>query len=78
MEQSDCEMPGQSLAQPDSLFERLAWFYAMCREYLFRDHTQEIVRSLFPHERPAPGRGCWSWVADRDFMRAVYRKRSPR
>ena len=67
MEQSDCEMPGHSLAQrdnmppetraaqPDSLFERLAWFYALCREYLFRDHTQEIVRSLFPGEGPATG-----------------------
>ncbi len=67
MEQSDCEMPGHSLArrdhaqadksrvQPDSLFERLAWFYSLCREYLFRDHTQEIVRSLFPVERPEPG-----------------------
>ncbi len=53
MEQSDCKMPG--LVQPDSLFERLSWFYALCREYLFRDHTQEIVRSLFPGEQPAPG-----------------------
>jgi arsenite methyltransferase len=59
MEQSDCEMPGpsfvQPLAQPDSLFERCSWFYALCREYIFRDHTQEIARSLFPLERPAPG-----------------------
>ncbi len=56
MEQSDCELPGRRLAQqPDSLFERLAWFYALCREYLFRDHTQEIVQGLFPAERPAPG-----------------------
>ncbi len=65
MEQSDCEMPGQSMTQQvepaedqhshDSLFERWAWFYALCREYLFRDHTQEIVRSLFPGEGPTPG-----------------------
>lgn len=55
MEQSDCEMPGSSLAQPDSLFERCSWFYALCREYLFRDHTEEIVRSLFPEGRPQPG-----------------------
>ncbi len=53
MEQSDCKMPG--LVQPDSLFERCSWFYALCREYLFRDHTQEIVRSLFPAEQPPPG-----------------------
>ena len=53
MEQSDCEVPG--LAQPDSLFERCSWFYALCREYIFRDHTQEIVQSLFPLEQPEPG-----------------------
>jgi ubiquinone/menaquinone biosynthesis C-methylase UbiE len=53
MEQSDCEVPG--LVQPDSLFERCSWFYALCREYIFRDHTQEIVQSLFPVERPANG-----------------------
>jgi ubiquinone/menaquinone biosynthesis C-methylase UbiE len=41
--------------QEDSLFERCAWFYALCREYLFRDHTQEIAHSLFPPEGPAPG-----------------------
>jgi ubiquinone/menaquinone biosynthesis C-methylase UbiE len=42
-------------AQPDSLFERCAWFYALCREYLFRDHTQEIAQALFPGDPPAPG-----------------------
>lgn len=41
--------------QPDSLFERCAWFYALCREYLFRDHTQEIAQALFPAERPRKG-----------------------
>ncbi len=55
MEPSDCEMPGRGLAQPDSLFERCSWFYALCREYLFRDHTQEIARALFPGERPVAG-----------------------
>ncbi len=54
MEPRDFEMPGRSLA-PDSLFERCSWFYALCREYLFRDHTQEIVRALFPVERPEAG-----------------------
>jgi arsenite methyltransferase len=38
----------------DSLFERLSWFYALCREYLFRDHTEEIAHSLFPPAGPAP------------------------
>jgi arsenite methyltransferase len=60
MEPSDCEMPGRatthpSARPPDSLFEACSWFYALCREYLFRDHTQEIARALFPADGPAPG-----------------------
>jgi arsenite methyltransferase len=56
MEPSDCDMPGRSLLHTsDSLFERCSWFYALCREYLFRDHTQEIVHSLFPDQAPAVG-----------------------
>ena len=60
METSDCEMPGRTFThppahQPDSLFESCSWFYALCREYLFRDHTPEISRALFPPEGPAPG-----------------------
>jgi arsenite methyltransferase len=30
------------------LFEDCAWLYAFCREHLFRDHTDEIARALFP------------------------------
>jgi ubiquinone/menaquinone biosynthesis C-methylase UbiE len=55
MEQSDCNVSSPALVQPDSLFERCSWFYALCREYLFRDHTPEIVQALFPTERPAAG-----------------------
>jgi arsenite methyltransferase len=60
MESSDCEMPGRTLTHPpahppDSLFEGCSWFYALCREYLFRDHTQEITRALFSSGGPAPG-----------------------
>ena len=59
MESSDCEMPGPTRAHsahpPDSVYEGCSWFYALCREYLFRDHTQEIARSLFPPGGPAPG-----------------------
>jgi ubiquinone/menaquinone biosynthesis C-methylase UbiE len=52
--------PGASEAEclrhpPESLFERCAWFYALCREYLFRDHTPEIAASLFAAEGPEPG-----------------------
>ena len=56
MNQSGVEFPDCSpQARPDSLFERVSWFYALCREYLFRDHTQEIAVSLFPAGSPAPG-----------------------
>jgi ubiquinone/menaquinone biosynthesis C-methylase UbiE len=53
MESTNGESPAYALAQPhDSLFERLSWFYALCREYLFRDHTEEIAHSLFPPGGP--------------------------
>ncbi len=56
MDSSNCETNACSLPQTtDSLFERLSWFYALCREYLFRDHTEEIAHSLFPPAGPAPG-----------------------
>src|ERR1700753_671168 len=41
--------------QSDSLFERCHWFYAFCREYLFRDHTPEIGEALFPSGAPEAG-----------------------
>jgi arsenite methyltransferase len=47
--------PHLSAHSPDSLFERCSWFYAFCREYLFRDHTPEIAHSLFPRSGPHPG-----------------------
>ena len=28
---------------PESVFERCSWFYALCRELLFTDHTDEIA-----------------------------------
>jgi len=56
MDSSNVETPARSLnTEPDSLFERISWFYALCREYLFRDHTEEISQSLFPPVGPSPG-----------------------
>jgi len=47
---------GRSPAIPEShsLFEHSPWFYAFCREYLFRDHTEKIASELVP-EQPRPG-----------------------
>jgi hypothetical protein len=39
---------------PESLFERCSWFYAFCREHLFRDHTTAISQALWPGARPGP------------------------
>jgi ubiquinone/menaquinone biosynthesis C-methylase UbiE len=60
MDPRDLEISGRSLTHltahpPDSLFEGCSWFYALCREYLFRDHTDEIAHALFPSDGPAPG-----------------------
>ena len=50
------ELSGSNQSLPrESLFERCHWFYALCREYLFRDHTREITSALFPSGDPADG-----------------------
>lgn len=39
----------------DSLFERCGWFYALCREHLFHDHSPQIAESFWHDQGPAPG-----------------------
>jgi ubiquinone/menaquinone biosynthesis C-methylase UbiE len=39
----------------DSLFERVAWLYTFCREHLFRDDTDRIISSVWPHQVPPDG-----------------------
>jgi ubiquinone/menaquinone biosynthesis C-methylase UbiE len=36
----------------DSLFERVAWLYAFCREHLFRDDTNRIIKALWQNKPP--------------------------
>lgn len=39
----------------DSLFEQFAWLYIFCREKLFRDDTERMIRALWPNGQPAAG-----------------------
>lgn len=38
--------------QPESLFERFAWLYILCRERLFRDDTKRMIGALWPDCSP--------------------------
>jgi arsenite methyltransferase len=47
---------GTPSPQPtDSLFERVAWFYAFCRERLFRDDTDRIISAIWQNHLPPSG-----------------------
>jgi arsenite methyltransferase len=39
----------------DSLFERVAWLYAFCRERLFRDDTERMILALWQNQTPPSG-----------------------
>lgn len=39
----------------DSLFERVAWLYAFCRERLFRDDTERMISELWQCGQPGVG-----------------------
>ena len=45
-------VPAESV---DSLFERVAWLYAFCREHLFRDDTERIITVLWQDQAPPVG-----------------------
>jgi arsenite methyltransferase len=44
-----------SAQSPDSLFERVAWLYAFCRERLFRDDTDRIISAIWEEQLPPSG-----------------------
>jgi ubiquinone/menaquinone biosynthesis C-methylase UbiE len=53
---------GRTIATPrgaaestDSLFERVAWLYAFCRERLFRDDTARMISAIWQNQTPPPG-----------------------
>src|SRR5438270_3801649 len=39
----------------NSLFEHFAWLYIFCREKLFRDDTQRMIRALWPSGKARTG-----------------------
>jgi len=39
----------------DSLFEQFAWLYIFCREKLFRDDTERMIRALWPDGKARAG-----------------------
>ena len=56
MKSSDCSVyPSGNASSFGALFERREWLYAFFREHIFRDHTEEIRRALFPVGGPPPG-----------------------
>src|SRR2546423_9730071 len=42
-------------ASSDSLFEHFAWLYIFCREKLFRDDTERMIRALWPSAKARAG-----------------------
>ena len=59
IENAGADFPGPKYSTPfaadsESLFERCSWFYAFCREHLFRDHTAAISDALWPDTQPGP------------------------
>jgi arsenite methyltransferase len=54
IENAEAKYPGLLPEDPESLFERCSWFYAFCREHLFRDHTAAISHALWPGAEPSP------------------------
>jgi alpha-1,6-mannosyltransferase len=43
---------GRCGTEPGSLFDRFPWIYRGCREWFFRDHTGQIVATLWPDGAP--------------------------
>ena len=43
---------GRREPEPASLFDRFPWIYSSCREWFFRDHTGQIVATLWPDGAP--------------------------
>lgn len=70
----------EELAAPypsDSLFERYSWFYALCREHLFSDHSDEIARLFWEHAVPAEGTHLVELGCGPGFYSCAFAERFP-
>ena len=47
--------PRETPQSTESLFERVAWLYAFCRERIFRDDTDRMISALWQNQTPAAG-----------------------
>ena len=47
-EQDDQSPYDNCAGSPESVFDRCSWFYALCRERLFADHTEDIAGAVTP------------------------------
>src|SRR6266436_10098364 len=54
-QRSTIVVPRAAGESADSLFERVAWLYAFCRERLFRDDTERMIATLWRNGGPLPG-----------------------
>src|SRR5437870_382976 len=54
-QRSTIVVPRAAGESADSLFERVAWLYAFCRERLFRDDTERMILALWENQPPASG-----------------------
>src|SRR5256886_5811361 len=52
---STITVPRPAVESTDSLFERVAWLYAFCREHLFRDDTERMISALWQNQQPKSG-----------------------
>ena len=73
-------LPSNERDNHDSLFEHVPWFYAFCRERLFRDDTERIIAALWQNGGPSVGTelielGCgpgfYSWRLAQRFPALV-------
>jgi arsenite methyltransferase len=53
--QGSTASPLETPKSTESLFERVAWLYAFCRERVFRDDTDRIISALWQNQTPASG-----------------------